>query len=173
MNREALRRLAAPMPAEAIEWRIQRAGEKNGRVWAMCVPYGDPRWLMSRLDAVVGPENWRDEYMPGPDGGVKCRLSIRVDGEWIAKEDGAPNTDIEAVKGGYTDAFRRACVKWNVGSIRSLYELNDCFAEVSDSGKHRGSYKEKGAQYPKNFRWDPPRVSLPNPYRTAKVPEAA
>jgi len=40
-----------------------------------------------------------DEYSPGPAGGVKCKLSLYIDGQWYAKEDGADNSDVEAIKG--------------------------------------------------------------------------
>ena len=49
-----------------------------------------------------------------------CNLSIRVGGEWISKEDGAPFTDFEAFKGGISDALKRAAVKYGIG--RYLYD---------------------------------------------------
>ena len=48
--------------------------------------YIDSRQVMSLLDAVVGPENWKDHYREVA-GKVYCDLSIRVDGEWITKSD--------------------------------------------------------------------------------------
>lgn len=80
------------------------------------------RTIQNRLDGVCGPENWRDEFFETKDG-LKCRVSLRVDGEWIGKEDGgaaagmADHDDDE--KSAYSSAFKRAAVKWGVG--RYLY----------------------------------------------------
>lgn len=137
--------------ADAIEWRIQQAGEKHGRVWAICVPYVTNRAIQVRLDEVVGPENWRNEFLPGPDGGVMCGLSIRVGGEWVTKWDGAENTDVEGVKGGLSGAMKRAAVQWGIG--RYLYALDETFAQVHDHGRFRGKTREGSS-----FRWDPPQL---------------
>jgi hypothetical protein len=153
------RSLQDRFPAEEIEWRLQQAGEKNGRVWAICVPYVTNRAIQSRLDAVVGPGNWKNEFRPGPDGGVMCGLSVRVGEEWVTKWDGAENTDIEGVKGGLSGAMKRSAVQWGIG--RYLYGLDESFAQVSDTGSLRGKTKDG-----KPFRWDPPQLpkwALPEP----------
>ena len=124
-------KLAALFDPKEIEWR---AGATNGdKTKAMAVAYITSRAIMNRLDAVVGPENWRDNYMPGPSGGVMCGLSIRVNGEWITKYDGADNSDIEAVKGGFSDAIKRAAVKWGIG--RYLYDLDGQWVRCEVFGK--------------------------------------
>jgi len=88
---------------------------------------------MDRLDEVVGPENWKDEYAPGPDGGVICGLTLRLNGEWITKWDGADNTEFEAIKGGLSDAFKRAGYKWGIG--RYLYKLESVWVPCEAHGK--------------------------------------
>ena len=88
---------------------------------------------MDRLDEVIGPQNWRDEYAPGPDGGVICGLSLRLDDEWITKWDGAENTEFEAIKGGLSDAFKRAGYKWGIG--RYLYRLESVWVPCELRGK--------------------------------------
>ena len=136
---------------DEIEWRLQQAGEKNGKVWAICVPYVTNRAIMQRLDDTVGPGSWKNEFKPGPGGGVLCGISIRVGDEWVTKWDGAENTDIEEVKGGLSGAMKRAAVQWGIG--RYLYKLDESFANVSDSGKLRGKTKDG-----KTFKWDPPQL---------------
>jgi hypothetical protein len=151
--------------ADEIEWRLQQAGEKNGRVWAICVPYVTNRAIQGRLDEVVGPGNWKNEFRPGPDGGVMCGLSVRVGDEWVTKWDGAENTDIEGVKGGLSGAMKRAAVQWGIG--RYLYGLDETFAQVSESGSLRGKTKDG-----KPFKWDPPhlpRWALPEPKRAVRA----
>ena len=42
---------------------------------------------MNRLDSVLGPENWWDEYIP-LENSVVCKLSIRLpDGSIVTKAD--------------------------------------------------------------------------------------
>lgn len=148
--------LTTTLPLDAIEWRIQTQGlTKAGKPWAMVVPYADARYLMSVLDAACGPENWRDSYEEGPQGGVKCCLSIRTGGDWVTKEDVAENTQVEAIKGGVTDAFKRACVKWNVANVRSLYGVGECWAEFHAQG--RFTTKLEGERR----KWNPPVLDLP------------
>lgn len=154
--------LQATLPREAVEWRVQQSGLTNGKPWARVVPYPDARWLMDRLDEVLGPANWTTDYLSGPAGGVICSLAIRVDGEWISKEDGAQNTEIESVKGGLTDAFKRACVQWNVGGIRALYRVSDCWAEFDADGQYESKIE---GEY---LSWDPPRIELGEDRATVK-----
>jgi hypothetical protein len=144
-------RLALPFAPEEIEWRIQQAGDKGGRLWAIVVPYVTNRAIQQRLDDVCGPENWKNEFTPGPDGGVMCGLSIRVGDEWVPKWDGAENTDVEGVKGGFSAAMKRAAVQWAIG--RYLYALGETFATITERGRFRGRTKDQ-----KSFRWDPPEL---------------
>ena len=124
-------RLATPFHPNDIEWR---AGATNAdKTKALALAYITSRAVMDRLDEVVGPENWRDEYKPGPDGGVICGLSLRIDGEWITKWDGADNTEFEAIKGGLSDAFKRAGYKWGIG--RYLYRLDSVWVPCELHGK--------------------------------------
>jgi hypothetical protein len=153
--------LQACFPAEDIEWRIQQAGEKNGKVWALCIAYVTNRAIQTRLDEVVGPDNWKNEFLAGPNGGVVCGLSIRVDredgcSEWVTKWDGADNTDIEQVKGGLSGAMKRAAVQWGIG--RYLYELEEEFADVREDGRMRGKVKGRTPGEDRSFRWNPPKL---------------
>jgi hypothetical protein len=143
--------LQAHFAPDELEWRVQVAGEKNGRTWAICVPYVTNRAIQSRLDEVVGPANWKNEFGPGPGGGVVCGISIRVGSEWITKWDGAENTDVDSVKGGLSAAMKRAAVQWGIG--RYLYALDESFAVVHENGRHRGKTRDGKA-----FRWDPPEL---------------
>ncbi len=123
--------LFAPFAVEDIEFR---AGATNKeQTSAMALAYLTSRSVMNRLDEVVGPANWRDEYKPGPDGGVICGLSLRIEGEWITKWDGAENTQFESIKGGLSDAFKRAAVKWGIG--RYLYGTPNFWVSCQVRGK--------------------------------------
>ncbi len=78
---------------------------------------------MNRLDNVLGPENWWDEYVP-PENSVLCRLTIRLpDGSTLTKSDAGGYAGMadpgDDDKSGYSDAFKRAAVKFGVA--RYLY----------------------------------------------------
>jgi hypothetical protein len=99
--------LSAEFPRDAISWRSQSM--KQDGTSAMALAYIDARDVMDRLDAVCGPANWQDRYeFHGPR--TICYLSIRIDGEWVTKADGAGDSDVEAEKGAISDALKRAAV---------------------------------------------------------------
>lgn len=104
--------LAAPTPPEAIH-------SKPGRGASGRLSYVTARFVMDRLDAAAGPANWQDRYEDRTEG-VRCGIGIRVDGEWVWKWDVGTESDIESEKGSYSDAFKRAGVKW--GIARDLYD---------------------------------------------------
>lgn len=148
-----LTKLALPFHPDDIEWRIQQSGVKNGNPWAMVLAYITNRAVQERLDYVCGQENWKDEFQIH-ENGVICKLSIRVNGEWITKSDGAHYTDIESFKGGISDAEKRAAVKFGLG--RYLYKLPVGFANIHESGRYRGKAKDKRQDKELYFKWDPP-----------------
>jgi len=132
--------LKKPFPSSEIRWRVAQCGiSSQGTPWAQVLAYIDARAAMDRLDDVVGQENWKNEFRQ-VDGYKMCRVSIHTGSEWVYKEDGAENTDIEAEKGGLSDAFKRACVHW--GIARYLYRLPATWAECSTE-KQRGWNKAK------------------------------
>lgn len=122
MSNEMFKELAKPFPESEIEWRIGRLSPDKKK--ARLLAYITARAVMDRLDEVVGPENWTDSYrqihMEGHDG-VECTLALKVNGEWVFKADAAPITKIEEMKGAYSDALKRAAVRWGIG--RGLYGL--------------------------------------------------
>jgi hypothetical protein len=78
---------------------------------------------MNRLDNVLGPENWWDDYVPA-DHAVQCRLTIRLpDGAILTKCDAGGYAGMsdsgDDGKSGYSDSFKRAAVKFGVA--RYLY----------------------------------------------------
>src|SRR5262249_46230422 len=85
--------------------------------------YVTARTVMNRLDDVLGPENWWDDFVP-LEHSVICRLSIRLpDGAVLTKSDAGGYAGMAAPgdddKSGFADAFKRAAVKFGVG--RYLY----------------------------------------------------
>ena len=141
-----LNKLKEPFPETDIEWRPQRSGmSAKSQPYAMVLAYVTNRAVMDRLDAVVGAGNWKNEFKASPNGGIICKLSIKIDDEWIAKEDGAENTKVEAVKGGLSGAMKRAAVQWGIG--RYLYNLPVTFGNFHDYGKNSIKINNKWYMY--------------------------
>jgi len=94
---------------------------KNGTRVAGCVAHIDARDVMQRLDAVVGAGNWSDSYQVLQDGKhVECTITIYG----VPKSDVGQSNDggfADPVKSAYSDAFKRAAVKWGIG--RHLYDM--------------------------------------------------
>ena len=160
--------LATPFSTEDIEWRIARSGMKGDRPWGLCLAYITNRAIMERLDATMGPENWCNEFRPWGDKAVLCGLSIRLNGEWVTKWDGADQTDIEAAKGGFSNAMKRAAVQWGIG--RYLYKLDEGWATFHEGGPYNALVKRDKNDKGTYFKWAPPALpswALPDGERSA------
>jgi hypothetical protein len=112
---EALPHLRAPFTPAAVRFKVQTYNVERGA--GLVVSYIDARLVIERLNLVVGGD-WEDEYRL-VDRGMECRLSIhgkaRIDvGVAESAAAGGP-------KALYSDAFKRAAVKWGIGV--SLYAI--------------------------------------------------
>lgn len=120
--------LSAPFVGNEVKTRSH-----SGRDMA----YITARTAMNRFDQVVGPENWRNrtriEHLADGTDLVVCTIELRIDGEWIPKEDAGGFKEMterkrsgeiaedeeNTVKTGYSDAFKRTAILWGVA--RYLY----------------------------------------------------
>ena len=128
--------LAMPFAAEDLEWRLQTAFESS--MQGVAVPYVTNRAIQNRLDEVVGPQNWYNEYKPWHGTGKReaqiCGISIYFEGRgFITKWDGAEDSDIEPVKGGLSDSMKRAAVQWGIGRV--LYNMDTVYVNIEKKGK--------------------------------------
>lgn len=129
-----LERLQEPFHAQDIEWRVQRAMSTSRGPKAVVLAYVTNRAIMNRLDEVFGIGNWKNEFKEWRDKGVLCGISVKLDGEWVTKWDGAEETNIEAVKGGFSGSMKRAAVQWGIG--RYLYNLEETWVDVQERGEN-------------------------------------
>lgn len=121
-------KLQEPFNPADIEWRAQQSGiAGNGNPWMIVMPYITSRAIQQRLDEVFGPFGYeiKQEETKGLDG-FMCSISVLHDGRWVTKQDVAPRTDIEPLKGGASGALKRAGALWGIG--RYLYHLESGFA---------------------------------------------
>lgn len=106
--------LAAPFEVEEVRVRSQGGRQLH---------YITARTAMNRLDDIVGPESWWDDYTPG-ENSVMCRLTVLTpDGVAVTKCDAGGYAGMadsgDDDKSGYSDAFKRAAAKFGVA--RYLY----------------------------------------------------
>lgn len=150
-------RLAAPFPPHLISWRVGATNKDKTK--GLALAFIDARDVMRRLNDVVGPQNWQNDY-PHANGKTVCRIGIRTmprmlreangalepihDGEWVWKADGAGDSDVEAEKGALSDAFKRAAVRWGIGLY--LYDISSPWVAIEAYGK---SYKIADSEYAK------------------------
>lgn len=133
---EALR---APFVPQEIEWRV--GATNRDKTKGLALAYMNARVVMDRLDKVCGPAGWQDRY-PHVGGKTCCEIGLKIGDEWVWKSDGAGDTDYEADKGAFSDAFKRAAVRWGIG--RYLYALQSPWVQIEQRGK---SYVIKSGEY--------------------------
>lgn len=90
---------------------------------------------MERLDFVIGATNWQDRYPYSGCCEIGLCLAVREQFQWVWKSDGADQTNVEGVKGQFSDAFKRAAVKWGVG--RYLYDLPNTWIDLVNGKKFK------------------------------------
>lgn len=123
--------LAEPFNPNTVKWRVGATSKDKTK--AIALAYVDARIVMVRLDDVLGPNNWQDKYFETNSGRIMCELSVRIDGEWITKTDGAGDTGTEGEKGAISDAFKRAAVKFGIG--RYLYAFPNTWVAIDQYKK--------------------------------------
>ena len=127
--REAAPYLRRPFTSAAVKWKLQTSWSGGGLV----VPYIDARLVIERLNLVC-PHLWSEpEYVPLGKSLI-CKLTV----------DGITRQDLGSGyegKGLFSDAFKRAAVKFGVGV--SLYALPKLILNDKDGHLER---KQKGGK---------------------------
>jgi len=84
---EIMEALQKPFSPDEIEWMVKTVSKEKMK--GLALPYVSNRAIQKRLDAVVGINNWKNEFIEWKDKDQLCGISIRFSGEWITKYDGA------------------------------------------------------------------------------------
>jgi hypothetical protein len=126
-----MKRLRAPFAPEEIEWRV--GATTKDKTKGMALAFVTNRAIQNRLDEVFGCFGWKNEYREWRGNSQLCGISVKYEGEWITKWDGASDTDFEATKGGLSDAMKRAAYQWGIG--RYLYNLDAVWVPIRPAGK--------------------------------------
>jgi hypothetical protein len=127
----ALAALKAPFDPREVQWRVGSVNKDKTRGTALA--YVEARAVMKRLDSVFGPSGWSFELRP-VEGGFIGRLTVTwPSGKVTVREDAGASSDMEPLKGGASDALKRAAVSLGVG--RYLYYLPTKWVDLKD-GKY-------------------------------------
>lgn len=135
---------ALSAPFTEIKYRVGATSQKRGPdgkypqgTRGQMMAYVDARHVMDRLDTVVGPGNWSDQYrvIDLGDGVVECALTVAgvLKCDVGYKNDARDDASKEPLKAAYSDAFKRAAVKFGIG--RFLYDMESTWVEIDPWGK--------------------------------------
>ncbi|WP_347219333.1 hypothetical protein [Chryseobacterium sp.] len=120
VTKQQLEKLKEPLQ---LKWRVRGLQPDNVNPTHMIiVGYVNPRQVQDRLDDVLGPENWQDDYAECKNKQF-CRIGIKINDEWIWKGDSGTETFLDPGKGETSDSFKRAAVHWGIN--RDTYELGE------------------------------------------------
>lgn len=126
-----LRQLKNPFDPKFVKFRVGATSADKTK--GIALAYIDSREVMKRLDDVCGVGGWQDTYKH-LDNGFICELSIKMPGgEWVTKSNAAGYTKVEPIKGGASDALKRAAATWGIG--RYLYYLPNAWVPIKPVGK--------------------------------------
>ena len=137
-------KLKNPFKPSAVNWRVGSTTKDKAK--GIALAYLTSRDVMKRLDEVVGLENWEDSYFETASGRLLCTIKIKIDGEWFSKSDGAGDSAIEGAKGGISDAFKRAAVKFGCG--RFLYSKKIQYLDSNELKTIAGKNGATKTSYP-------------------------
>lgn len=120
--KDAAAHLRRPFTPAALKFKVQAMWPKDQPTGGLIVCYIDARLAVERLNLII-PHLWSDHFETHPRG-LLCHLTV----------DGITRTDVGeeqgGVKGLYSDALKRAAVKFGVGV--SLYAVPKMTLNVSD-----------------------------------------
>jgi len=154
LSRPIRKKLSACFPANVVEWKPQAINGNH----ALAIAYIDARAVMKRLDDVLGVDGWEDSYAVLADGCVVCTLRCCILGQWLTKQDVGGESDQkdegDRRKASFSDAFKRAAVKWGVG--RYLYSLPSQWVEYDQQ-------KRSFVRDPQLPPWAIPKKEQPAP----------
>lgn len=145
-----LAQLKNPFPVDKVKFRV--GATSADKSMAIALAYIDSRDVQKRLDEVVGISNWRSR-MERFEGGFICTIDININGEWVSRSDAAGDTHVEPIKGGASDALKRAAAQWGVG--RYLYYLPNQWVRTKKIGR-----TVVLAEKPKLPQWAMPQANL-------------
>ena len=127
IQEKELNKLKSETPLAERKYRVGSTWSREGKQFGLMLTYIDARYVMDRLDEVVGIGNWKSEFHELRNR-LFCTITItflREDGvvDTISKTDCGVESNVEKEKGEVSDAFKRCAVHFGIG--RDLYSNTD------------------------------------------------
>ena len=142
---ETSQELKAPFADDEVKTLQQSWGE---------VKYITARMVMDRLDEALTPVGWTDRYVEMSDGSVQCSLSLYFLGwGWLTRCDVGSPQGSEPMKAAYSDALKRAAVKFGIG--RYLYADTPSSASSASPSQPFPHLQRPTAPQPEPKNWAP------------------
>lgn len=124
-----LMQLKNPFDPKFIKWRVGATNREKDK--GIALAYVDSREVMKRFDEVCDLDGWQSRLI-STEGGFICEIDIWIGDRWVTRANAAGNTKVEPIKGGASDAFKRAASSWGVG--RYLYYLPNIWVPIKAQG---------------------------------------
>jgi hypothetical protein len=132
--REAAPHMRRPFTAAAIKHKVQASFPKDNPTTALIVCYIDARLVIERLNLLV-PHLWNDPIYESVGGGKGLLCKLTVDG--ITRQDVGEGVG----KALYSDAFKRAAVKFGIGVM--CYAVPKILVQGEERVEQRSSGQKK------------------------------
>lgn len=132
LTKDGIQELRKPFRPDQVKWKVQtqpkdpKSGPKKLEGWGVVVSYLDARDVAERLDLVIGGD-WHDSYELFGKA-LECSLTV---GGVTRKDVG----EADSAKELYSDAFKRAAVKFGVGAF--LYRMPTIMAKMSRKDEYK------------------------------------
>lgn len=139
---------------DEIDFRVGMANKNSKGAYCTLLAYKDARVDMSVLDEVY-KDRWQNEYKRDSKGVLQCGIGVHQEGiGWIWKWSNGTESNTEAAKGEYSDAFKRA--GFMVGIGRELYDMPNLFVKLlpNDFTEQNGKVKINGWFKPNDWNWE-------------------
>lgn len=136
-------KLRAPLKPHEVEVRVGQVTAKG----VSLLLYKTARTDARRLDEVFAGK-WKREHYIDNKGSVVCQISIwneAID-NWVIREDVGSESNTEATKGAYSDAFKRAGFSFGIGA--ELYDAPFIYVKCETIPNPNGrGFKMKDAYF--------------------------
>lgn len=143
-----------------IDFRVGMI-KKNakGVVFCTLLAYKDARVDMAVLDEIFGSSFWQVKYKRDTNGVLQCGIGVfcelnETTSDWVWKWSNGTESQTEATKGEYSDAFKRAGFMWGIG--RELYDMPFLYVEMREGEyfEKDGRVRQSGSFKPNDWKWE-------------------
>lgn len=137
-----------------IDFRVGMIKKTGEKVWCTLLAYKDARVDMAMLDDEFGQMYWQTEYKRDSKGVLQCGIGVfdSAHNHWVWKWSNGTESQTEAQKGEYSDAFKRAGFMWGIG--RELYDVPTLFVTLNKDEYYMQGDKFKQTNKFQPNKWD-------------------